>query len=174
MMTTRIMTSVGLILLLSIPSTTLGYAAWLKCYIELDDADEVIMGNKIAAFDTLDETQQVFIEVKEKEGDGTWMTEYDYPVGTATSLVVRLKFPEQLDSDPMQFALDIGEGGKISNGGMCDNKRAIGNSAKTEVAVEIDGLTDSVKLWGGWATGYSKVRMTHKLVLNKQKGDEEF
>lgn len=150
-----------------------GFAAWLKCYIDLTDEDEVIMNNHIIPSDKA-HYPGVKIEVK-RASDDHWLDRLEYiGVGDnradATTLVTaRLKVPNQLADMDLQYVMETSSGASFVRPKMCDGRRAHAMHYGESVLLEISGATESVELVAAYATGHEAVTLTETLVLLRRK-----
>jgi hypothetical protein len=168
-----------------------GYAAWLKCYIELDES-EVIMHHYVVPSE--EAREQVTIEVQpvgrgggdddDSEQEGEWFSSSDnyyvlpeeyskFPVAT---LNIRLNVPESLRD--VQYVMEVkGNGTKfVDRGNVCDGKRSSSPKHYDPVTLQIPMMDDQsnnnnnnepVELIAGWAAGMSAVSLTKKLVIQR-------
>ena len=151
-----------LLLLLAIATPVVtAYPSWLKCYVDLDNSENV-MGAEIMDFE--DSRHKVYIEVKGPE-DTEWTVGYEYK--GATTLKARLKVPDSFEDSSFEFVIESTEGAKLEPP-FCEGRRSVGREWNAEVDVNIDGTQDRIDLWAGWARGYEQVKLTQRTVLWKQ------
>ncbi|MGK3749943.1 MAG: hypothetical protein ACI8RD_002241 [Bacillariaceae sp.] len=145
-------------------SSVYAYANWLKCYIELDDEEEVIMHQHIIPAEKSNE--KVYIEVQPYVSDnrGVWMasTQQDYhdlfassskqmetvttKATTTTSLLkLRLKVPPNMKQKGIQFVVEVKGNGVsfVGPGVMCDGDRAYSRQYDQHVLLQINSTTVS-------------------------------
>ena len=130
-----------------------GYANWLKCYIELDDPEEVIMHRSIIPSDQQPDDERVFIEVQPyaSRRDDAWfaLTLLDheeifapsvYNETMSTLLKLRLKVPPKLQKKDFQFVIDVaGEGVSfVGPGAVCDGNRSFSRQHDDHVLLKIE------------------------------------
>jgi hypothetical protein len=137
-------------------SSVHAYANWLKCYIELDDKEEVIMHKHIIPFEQSHE--KLYIEIQPYVSDSKssmWMasTQQDYhdlfpsskqtetTTTTTTSLLkLRLKVPPSMKQKGIQFAVEVKGNGVsfVGPGIMCDGDRAYSKQYDQHVLLQIN------------------------------------
>lgn len=168
----------SLLLVVCLPLHTSGFAAWLKCYVDLLDDDEVIMNHGIVpARDAYH--KGVEIEVKFSQDDD-WSTTFTYPDHKTSFVTARLKVPPELASEDVQYVIDTvyddPEGTMTAAKfkppfAVCDGRRAHAKYYHEAVVLEIDGTsnTDQVHLVAGYAMHHGPVTLTPVLVLHRQQ-----
>eukprot|EP00525_Craspedostauros_australis_P007084 CAMPEP_0198114388 /NCGR_PEP_ID=MMETSP1442-20131203/5791_1 /TAXON_ID= /ORGANISM="Craspedostauros australis, Strain CCMP3328" /LENGTH=359 /DNA_ID=CAMNT_0043771693 /DNA_START=155 /DNA_END=1234 /DNA_ORIENTATION=+ len=141
------------------------FAAWLKCYVELD-VEEVIMNQYIVPFQDVEETMLWQIRF---DADDAWRTvtaDTAVPIDSyPTALQIRLQLADA--SVDLQYVADIlGSPTAQFAHGMCDDKRrAVGrNRAGVDVL-----LRSPTRILAGWAVGHEAVKLTSVLSL----GDDD-
>jgi hypothetical protein len=150
---------------------TNGFAAWLKCYVDLTDTQEIIMNNRITR-STDARFPGVRIELKRPEDDH-WFDKIDYPGGQSTTLMARLKVPNELSEMDVQYVIDIlTPGASFVRPNVCDGRRATATHFASPVIFEITGDTTVVELIAGYATGHEAVTLTETLTLRRQDVQE--
>jgi hypothetical protein len=159
-----------LVLLSSSSQQVNGFAAWLKCFIDLTDTDEVIMNNHIVPND-MARYSGVDIEVKLAQDDN-WLDSLEYPGDRTTTVTARLKVPSQLADMDMQYVMETSSGASFVRPKMCEGRRAHAVHYGESVVLEISGTTPSVELLAGYATGHEAVTLTKKLVLQRKEVQE--
>ena len=167
-----IMRSMALMLLsVGIPPVS-GFAAWLKCHVDLLDEDEIIMNNMIVPAAQAVH-QGVEIEVK-RAADDDWASSLAYPADTPTTITARLKVPPSLSEQDVQFVMDtLGQPGAVFKQSLCEGRRVTSTHYSHAVVLEIDGSTDSVELVAGYAAGHEAVTLTPILTLRRQASGDE-
>jgi hypothetical protein len=150
---------------------TNGFAAWLKCYVDLTDTHEIIMNNRITQSADA-RFPGVRIELKRPDDDH-WFDRIDYPSGQATTLMARLKVPNELSEMDVQYVIDIlTPGASFVRPNVCDGRRATATHFASPVVFEITGDTTVVELIAGYATGHEAVTLTETLILRRQDAKE--
>jgi hypothetical protein len=169
-----------LLLCIKLPRV-LGYANWLKCYVDLEDT-EVVMNKKIKSHENADHIVELQIQRVDRP-DGDWETSgVYYPANKVSSYEIKVKPPLPLKGANMQFVVEyeaiFNKGGKTDDAAatftlpkMCDGRRSFSRNYNEVVKLEISGMPDSVEVWGAWAIGFGQVSLTPRLVL--MKGEEE-
>ena len=163
------------------------FAAWLKCYVDLLDADEIIMNQQvIPASQALH--PGVEIEVKRaQDDDDDWGPSLTYPANAKTLVTARLKVPAPLSKLDVQYVMDTistaTNGSSSSNDNddvgakfqqaVCEGRRGHASHHTTPLVLEIDGTTETVQLVAGYAAGHEAVTLTPALVLQRQRREEE-
>jgi hypothetical protein len=145
------------------------YASWLKCYVDLDDT-EVVMNYKVRTHE--DATHKVGIEVR-KEGTEEWTTNFFYPKNEVTTVQARLKVPSPLEKQTVQYVMETTPGAQFVDPPMCEGRRSFARNHDDHVTLEIQGTSDSLELWAGWASGFDVVSLTNRLVLRQEGAAEE-
>jgi hypothetical protein len=176
-------------LLLSFATPSLGYAAWLKCFVELDPA-EVIMWQKVITAE--DSKHDVRIEVQPFGFGDEWLSsesnasDDDKAVvqlppahpGTPLTLRVRLHVPPALEHEDVQFVMELKTSTAdaaaeavefIDRGVMCDGSRAFSRRHDEHVVLQLDTELhpnlEYVTLTAIWAPGMEAVSLTRTLTL---------
>lgn len=138
-------------------SSVHAYANWLKCYIELDDEEEVIMHKHIIPFEQSHE--KVYIEVQpyvSNSRSSMWMasTQQNYhdlfpssketesvtATTTSSLLKLRLKVPPSMKQKGVQFVVEVKANGVsfVGPGIMCDGDRAYSKQYDQHVLLQIN------------------------------------
>ena len=138
-------------------SSVHAYANWLKCYIELDDEEEVIMHKHIIPFEQSHE--KVYIEVQPYVSNSRsrmWMasTQQNYydlfpssketesvtATTTSSLLKLRLKVPPSMKQKGVQFVVEVKANGVsfVGPGIMCDGDRAYSKQYDQHVLLQIN------------------------------------
>mmetsp|Transcript_4072 Transcript_4072/g.5330 ORF Transcript_4072/g.5330 Transcript_4072/m.5330 type:complete len:181 (-) Transcript_4072:257-799(-) len=152
-----------------------GYASWLKCYVELDDT-EVIMNHYVVPSNKADHSVEIEIQ---PEGASEWMTSpVVYVKPGMESVKVRLKVPQALQMETVQYVVETTEGALFADSTMCDGKRAYARDYDTEVVLKFNddfstNKSHAVEIWAGWAMGHEEVRLTPRLKLEPRKDEQE-
>ena len=184
----RLVAFLALLLVLEPFLSTHAYADWLKCYVDLDDEDEIIMHKPIVKVeDQSEEERKVVIEIQPyiSPKNSPWMAstvqEYGdlFPASNAptpTSLLkARLRLTpnlQQQKSKSVQFAMvATGEGVSfVGRGAVCNGSRVSSKKHDEHVLLQIhDGLTttENIELVAAWAGGYEAVKVTQKLIVKR-------
>jgi hypothetical protein len=168
-----------------------GYAAWLKCFVELDPS-EVIMNHLIVPYDKADipgvelELKAFTTEEELNEPLG-WVTgEYTYSVTTTTQpihIAIRLRIPEAAKTmfvqarRDVQWVLETTMGAKFVYSEACKGTRGYAQRDDDKQILKIligeSNLPESIELIAGWATGHEAVTLTPKLILKQLKLEQE-
>lgn len=160
--------SVALLLLVTQPDVVTGFAAWLKCYVDLDDT-EIIMNYPVALPE--DSDHRVILAARQV-GTEEWKTDsVTYPAtGDSTSFQIQLQLPDSLRGQDLQYVVETTAGGSFPNPpSICEGRRTHGNYRHTAmVTLQVQNSVPSIEVWGGWATGHSVVTLTPKLILNQE------
>lgn len=138
-----------------------GFASWLRCYVELD-TDEVVMNHRIVACQ--DSKHNVQIQIKNSNENSEWSTTYK---GEST-LWVRLKFPEEMGQQDMQWVVEATPSENIEFvhvGPMCEGVRAFSTN-EDHVILNIKDPSQEINLVAGYAGGHEAVVLSPVLVLN--------
>jgi len=130
------------------------YANWLKCYIEFDDKEEVVMHHPIVHTEDQSEERKAYIEIQPytSRRKAPWMASMQqehedlflssiYNATTATTLLkLRLRVPPSLPQKGVQFVVEaIGEGVSfVGQGVMCDGTRAFSKQHVKHVLLQIN------------------------------------
>ena len=184
---TRAVVVVLISLLLDCPSVW-GFAAWLKCYVDITDTEEIIMNYLILPKEE-GHHGEVQIEVKGVDDDH-WVTEsFSFDPTRATSVMARLKVPPILAEMDVQFVMDIlsndhAEADDNSNvmftrpAKVCQGKRAHATHYTDSVLLEIspvgeDATPSPIRLMAVYATGHEAVTQTDIMILQPNNIEEE-
>ena len=162
---------------------THAYADWLKCYVELDDDEEIIMHKPIVfTKDQSEEQRQVKIEIQPVYmgtymGKAPWLTSASLDDFMAASMLkVRLQAPPSLrEQRSFQFVVEAtGDGVKfVGPGVMCDGRRAFSKQHQTHVLLQLAKATQNIELVAGWAAGYEAVKLTSKMILKTSSSSDD-
>lgn len=166
----------------------MGFAAWLKCYVDITDTEEIVMNYLILPKDQA-KHGEVRIEVKGVDDDH-WVTEdYTFDPTQTTKVMARLKVPSTLAEMDVQYVMDI-----ISNdttnenvqftrpANICKGKRAHATHYTDSAVLEIPATMDSggslqippsVQLIAVYATGHEAVTQTEILTIRPNVVEEE-
>jgi hypothetical protein len=155
-----------LLLSLLLPLTTQGYAAWLKCFVDLDET-EVIMNHYVVPVKK--SREYVTIEVKAENGD--WTSNLTYSGSEPTTIQARLRLPQM--EYPVQFVMETTEGAVFTTPEMCEGRRSFSTHHADPVTLQISGEAGSVTLLAGWAAGHEPVTLTPKLILKRAAAQDE-
>jgi hypothetical protein len=154
-----------------------GFAAWLKCYVDLQDDSEVIMNNRIVRSENAEHI--VTIQVR-PEGDlsmNAWTDQLVYPAadgGGATTIHAKLAVPTELRRRDVQYVMEVVSGNaKFLSPVMCGGKRAHGGHYNDPVVLQIEGTSEHVELVAGFATGHEAVTLTNTLRLMRRSSNED-
>ena len=147
--------------------STNGFAAWLKCYVDLADEEEVIMNNLIIP-SARARYPGVQIEVKRADDD-VWQlgSSLEYDGDALTTVTARLRVPPQLTGYDVQYVMETTSGAKFVRPKMCDGRRAHAMQYSHSVTLDIAGDTETVTLIAGYATGHEAVTLTEPMVLQR-------
>jgi hypothetical protein len=162
-----------------------GFAAWLKCYVDITDTEEIIMNYLILPKDQ-GQHGEVLIEVKGVDDDH-WVTEdFSFDPTRTTSVMVRLKVPPTLAEVDVQFVMDILPNDGITNdsviftrpANVCKGKRAHATHYTESVILQIsstgeDDIPSPVRLIAVYATGHEAVTQTDIMTLHPNSVEEE-
>lgn len=156
--------AIVILLTLVILGTVEGFAAWLKCYVDLFDDSEVIMNNLIINSD--DAKQTVTIEVQPQNGDTkSWADDLTYDGAMVVN--AKLLVPDELGGD-VQYVMEVVSGdAAFVSPVMCDGKRAHATGRGQSVTLRIEGSSEYVDLVAGYATGHEAVTLTKTLRLTR-------
>jgi len=158
---------------------THAYADWLKCDVELDDEDEIIMHKSIVfTKDQSEEQRRVKIEIQPYVGKSPWLTSasLDDLMAKSNLLKVRLQVPPSLtEQRSFQFVVEAtGDNASfVGPGVMCDGRRAFSKQHQNHVLLQISEPTQRIELFAGWAAGYEAVKLTSKMILKSGSSDGE-
>lgn len=150
-----------------------GFAAWLKCYVDLQDSSEVIMNNHIV----MAENAEHFVTIKVRpEGDTRidgWANELEYEAGATTMIQAKLEIPYSLQQRQVQYVMEVVSGNaQFLSPVMCGGKRAHGTRSNDPVLLRIEGTSDLVELVAGFATGHEAVTLTKTIKLAQRSSTE--
>lgn len=160
----RKMRALIVLVLFSVRAT--GFAAWLKCYVDLA-VDEIIMN-----YDVLSPENAKVPAVGllgRPSGHDEWMSEGFRFEGNDT-FYFRLDVPDSLED--VQYVIETSEGAVFSPASMCQGRRAHASRHDAIVTLNVDGNMDEIWVWAGWATGHEAVSLTPKFLL-KRTGENE-
>lgn len=149
-----------------------GFAAWLKCYIDINDPEEVIMNSEIVMAEDAEHKCQIEVKLK---GDEQWSTGgLVYPPNKVSTVQARLQPPENLANEDIQYVMETTEpGAKFIKPIMCDGKRSHARNYQNPVTLEIDGTAESVELVAAWAKGHEPVSLTTRIKLTRGTGQAD-
>jgi hypothetical protein len=168
------------LILLQLGSSVEGFAAWLKCYVDLQDDSEVIMNNHIVKSENAEHA--VTIQVR-PEGDTSrdgWADHLVYEAGAGartTTIHAKLAVPAGLQGRQVQYVMEVVSGNAtFLSPAMCGGKRAHGMRSNDPVVLQIEGTSDHVELVAGFATGHEAVTLTKtlRLMQSSSKESDEF
>ncbi len=146
-----------------------GFAAWLKCYVELD-SDEIIMN-----YDVLPSEQAKVpgVEIMGRlSGTEEWIRE-SLAFEKEQTFQLRLNVPDSLQAQNVQYVMEVSEGARFAPANMCEGRRAHAGRHDTPVTLQVDGNSHEIVVWAGWATGHEAVSLTPKLVLKRAGTNNE-
>ena len=142
----------ALTLLFSVFPMACGYAAWLKCYVDLMDDTEIIMNNLITPESGARHT--VTIEVKPADED-YWRTTLSYRPNISTLVTARLQVPPEISHMDVQYVMEVVSGGaSFVRPKMCEGRRGHATHYGEAVLLDIDGSTESFELHSSYAIGH--------------------
>jgi len=141
------------------------FASWLKCYIDLDDTEEIVMNSFIQSFEDAEYKASVVVR---RSGEEDWQTSLQYSAGAHTTIEARLELPPELHGRDLQWVMETTEGGKFTASAMCDGKRSYAQKPKEITILEIDSTKEYVDLFAGWATGHEAVKLTGRTRLLRE------
>lgn len=145
-----------------------GFASFLKCYVDFEDAEEVIMNHPIQAH--TESPHNIIVQVKRADWpDDAWTTESTtYPANQVTTWEARLVYPpdgpEYLGKT--EYVMET-VGGVFDPPTMCDGRRIPSKGERT-VVLKVDGTKPNVELFAGWAYGKQAVTLTPRIVLTRE------
>jgi hypothetical protein len=142
------------------------FATWLQCYLDLDDT-EVVMNHKILSPEEAPHLVTVQVRPADAAPDNEWLSTFEYPAGVTTRLHVIIKPPPEVDSRVLQWVMDTTEGAKFIRPAVCEGSRTNGGNQKEYAVLEINGDTESIAVWAGWAGGHEAVSLTPKITLTR-------
>lgn len=140
-----------------------GFAAWLKCYVELD-SDEIIMNYDVLPPE--DAKVPGVVLMSRSSGTDEWKSDSLTFEGEET-FHFRLEVPDSLKAQSVQYVVEASEGALFSPANMCEGRRAHASRHDTPVTLKVDANSDEVFVWAGWATGHEAVSLTEKMVLKR-------
>ena len=147
-----------------------GYASWLRCFVELDES-EVIMNYRVVKAESAKALVEIEVQPEGAEKD-TWTTK-TFTYQGPTTLKARLKVPDDMADDEVQFVIETTKGGEfVGLTKQCEGKRAFSRSYELAVELKLTGEEDVVELHAGYATGFGSVVLTPRFKLVKQKSEE--
>ena len=148
------------------------YAAWLKCFVELDPS-EVIMNQYVVPFRNA-EYDGIELEVR-KEGEENEWTSKEYFHSEAHTIEVRLRLPQNVKKSfdearrEVQWVLEATPGATVTSSELCDGRRGYAMRHDEVITLEIDSnktiSEKPVELVAGWAFGHSEVTLTPRMSL---------
>lgn len=150
-----------------------GFAAWLKCYVDLTDDEEIIMNNRIIP--AKDAPLDVRIEVKFSQGD-EWTTSSSlfYPPDRPSSVTLRLKVPPELANEDVQYVMETTTpGARFLRPQTCEGRRSHASHYAIASVLEIDGTTETVEIVAGYAKSHEAVTLTPRLILQRQSSSSD-
>ena len=142
---------------------TTGFAAWLKCYVELD-TDEIIMNYDVLSPEYA-KVPGVVLMSRSSETDA-WKTDSLTYEGEE-AFHFRLDVPDSLKTQSVQYVMEASEGALFAPANMCEGRRTHATRHDTSVTLKVDGTKDEVFVWAGWAIGHEAVTLTPKMVLKR-------
>ena len=150
-----------------------GYPSWLKCYIEFDDEEEIIMNSPIVPLEKAG--HQVDILVSSDDGE-TWTKDnLEFSTEDMTTFLVRFDAPEALRYRELHYILEVrGRKGAVFERGSCDGRRIHGTLAQQATLVvngssEGEDADEAIELIGGWAAGHEAVKLTSVTTLHPEE-----
>jgi hypothetical protein len=158
-----------LMLLLAQAKTISGYAAWLKCFIDLDDSEVIMNYNVVAAEDSPHHVRILPIRTDSPTDiTAAWTTtSINYAADTETRLNLTLAVAEDLAKLDVQYVMETSDGAQFATRRMCEGRRSHGKAYDAATVLVVDGSQAQVEVWAGWATGHSAVHLTEKLVFHR-------
>ena len=172
-------------LLLVVVQQTHAYADWLKCYVDLEDEEEIIMHKPILKVDDQSpEKKKVMIEIQpslDPPRGASWKNatvqqhqelfpSSDPTLPTLLKARVRLPPSLQRPRKTVQFVLEAkGEGVSfVGPTSMCDGKRVAGQKGHVVLQIEpVSAVQGDIELLAAWAGGYEAVKLTQKLIVKR-------
>lgn len=152
------------------------YPSFLKCYIDLDDEEEVIMNNLVVPPENAEHNVQILVSIDNGE---TWMDdEIFFSPEKETVVQVKLEIPEALRHSDFQYVLELqgSKNAKFQNG-HCEGRRVYGKLRQVATIV-IEEFTqekesvDEIEIFAGWATGHEAVTRTSSVYLDPEEEQE--
>eukprot|EP00536_Pseudo-nitzschia_multiseries_P014570 jgi/Psemu1/291524/fgenesh1_pg.726_\ len=183
--------------------SVLGYANWLKCYIELNDPEEVIMNRHLVRVEDQPEEERVYLEIQpyaSQRGDPWWAstsTDHDdlfppfvYNSTAPTLAKIRLRVPPKLQHKDVQFVVEAttttaGEGGGVlfplsDRSVLLQIHRAAvaeadgrASGADQNQSTELFSSNNNIELVAGWAAGYEAVKLTPTMTILRRNSRGE-
>ena len=174
--------TLAILSLLSSKHCAWGYAAWLKCFVELDPS-EVVMNQYIISHENA-EYKGIELEVR-ADGDDQWtVDQYLYTLPNQ-KLEVRLRLPEVVKNTfdaarrEVQWVLETSPGAEVVSSPLCDGRRGYSMRHDEVIVLKIgskegsEQQPETVELVAGWASGHEAVTLTNRLRLSKKLNKEE-
>jgi hypothetical protein len=168
-----------------------GFAAWLKCYVDITDTEEIVMNYHILpSSEAVHEGVQ--IEVKGVDDDH-WVTDnFMYDPTRTLKIMARLQVPPSLSEMDVQYVMEIiplddeepksateNENVKfVRPADVCKGRRGHATHHTESVVLEIQATTavtipTAVRLVAGYATGHEAVTLTEPIILQPIDTEEE-
>jgi len=173
LVTPTILVASFILAIASLPTVS-SFAAWLKCYVDLDET-EVIMNNPVLL--AAEAPYKVHVEVRlanDVTSAGEWTTEgLTYPAGTETVVQARLRVPDELVGHNVQYVMETSKGATFVPATTCKGERAHARSYHDIVELTVTDAEESVELVAGWASGHAAVSLTLKTVLQRDDSELE-
>lgn len=158
-------------LFLKVPGVD-GFAAWLKCYVDLTDDEEIIMNNRIIP--AKDAPLDVRIEVKFIQDDEWTTSSLFYPADRPSSVTLRLKVPPELANEDVQYVMETTiPGARFFRPQTCEGRRSHASHYAIASVLEIDGTTETVEIVAGYAKSHEAVTLTPRLILQRQSSSDD-
>jgi hypothetical protein len=164
-----------------------GFAAWLKCYVDITDPDEIIMNHHIVPSSEARQ-EGVQIEVKYADDDH-WVTDsFTYDATRSIQIMARLKVPPALAEVDVQYVMDILPSDNESKtiaakftrpANVCDGRRGSATHYSDSLVLHIPSalttgeIPEPIRLVAGYATGHEAVTLTEPLLLRPRFTEEE-
>lgn len=186
-------TAGSLFLLLHFPPLASGFAAWLACFVDLQDETEVIMHQRLVPYSDASEAavrlevHRIDINATANNDTRTNATYYEvkavpspeYPYRRDWQFVVEILPTAPKDAkhkDSTTTATAVAATAKFTTFAMCDGRRAYGatNRRHDEIRLEVDGsgsCNEPVKIVAAYAAGYEAVQMTDVVVVGPPPND---
>lgn len=180
--------SIFILLLISPIQNVLGFAAWLKCYVDITDTEEIVMNYLILPKEEA-KHGEVQIEVKGVDDDH-WVTDgYTFDPTQTTNVMARLKVPSTIAEMDVQYVMEIVSNNNGTNNdkvqftrpaNVCKGKRAHATHYTDSVVLQIPAVIEdsstapaSVQLIAVYATGHEAVTQTEIITLQPNIVEEE-